>query len=269
MIKIGVVLVVQTNKKTGQYLTCPICKKVFYRKKSAIAKAKDINHLTCSKECCYKLRKELYKGKGNHQYGLKGFKNSSWKSDVRYKNDKRYTMIRALDHPFKNKYGFVPEHILVAEKYLLNENNTIIINNKKYLKPECVVHHIDFNKKNNNYTNLYVFPNINLHILFHNLYLTHNIIDIQSFWDYYQKNYINKIYNYNWMYQAYIIYDLSANKISEMFDIPYGAVKRSIENFNLKENKIKNQQERLNFIKEELQKIPSERGKGMLGSSNK
>ena len=45
---------------------------------------------------------------------------------------------------------------MVAEKYLLNEENSVIIDGEKYLKPEYVVHHIDGNRRNNEVSNLVV-----------------------------------------------------------------------------------------------------------------
>ena len=61
-----------------------------------------------------------------------------------------------IEHPFADSRGFVCEHRLIAEKYLLNNNNAIIIDGKKYLSSSFVVHHIDFNRLNNNKENLMV-----------------------------------------------------------------------------------------------------------------
>ena len=283
----------KVNRKTGCNLTCPICGKSFYRKKSEINNMKDKNNATCSKECCYELRKTLYSGKNNHQYGLTGNKNASWKSDIKYhKNNNRYTMIRVEDHPFRDKSNFVPKYRLVAERYLLNENNSIEINGKLYLKSECVVHHIDFNKKNDDVSNLYVFPNSSQHIIFHNAYKTGKIKNLDEFETYYKFVYIDRLYNFQWLYTAYVYYDLSINQISQLLDMPYKAIESQIINKQLDiiKREMRNKEKRLEFIKqkllsnsfvkplevtteeityEELQKIASERGTGKLGSSNK
>lgn len=95
------------------------------------------------------------KGTGNHQYGLKGKANASWKTDEKITNY-GYRKIRVLDHPFRDCDDFVFEHRLVAEKYLLTEENSIEIDGKKYLKKEYDVHHIDENRLNNDPSNLLV-----------------------------------------------------------------------------------------------------------------
>lgn len=129
---------------------CPICKKKFHLCEARIKKNK--NHY-CSRKCHNRAKKEYMKGENNHQYGLKGDKNVSWKSDRRI-SPYGYILVRVPDHPFRMYDDFVFEHRLIAEQYLLNDTNSIVINGKKYLKPELDVHHIDHNKKNNDPSNL-------------------------------------------------------------------------------------------------------------------
>lgn len=131
---------------------CLICNKKFHLKPYQLAKSK--NHY-CSRECHRKAKMEYMKGNKNHQYGLKGDKNASWKSDKKVTNY-GYIKVRCLDHPFKDCDGFVFEHRLIVEKYLLNDENSIEIKGKKYLSPKYVVHHKDFNRKNNDLSNLEV-----------------------------------------------------------------------------------------------------------------
>lgn len=111
-------------------------------------------HITCSKKCDSIARKEWMKGKGNPQYGLKGELNSSYIGKS-YKIKNGYKFIRVENHPFSEE-GFIREHRLIAERYLLNEDNSIEIDGELYLKPELEVHHIDENKLNNNKDNLMV-----------------------------------------------------------------------------------------------------------------
>lgn len=140
------------KSKTELNCICEVCGKPYHMKQSHINK---YGSKYCSIECHAIAKKEYMKGDKNHQYGLKGDKNASWKSDERI-SYYGYRLIRCLNHPFANCDGFVFEHRLIAEKYLLNDNNSIIIDSKKYLNPEFVVHHIDFNKLNNTKENLCV-----------------------------------------------------------------------------------------------------------------
>lgn len=142
---------------------CEVCHKLFHKKQSHLDKCK---HHYCSVECHAIAKKEYMKNEKNHQYGLKGDKNPTWKTDERISHY-GYRLIRVLAHPFKNGDGFVFEHRLIAEKYLLNENNSIEIDGIKYLSKEYHVHHLDFDRLNNDVENLCVV-NKTLHSKFHN-----------------------------------------------------------------------------------------------------
>lgn len=140
------------KKQSELNCTCEICGKKFHRKKSHINK---YQHMYCSKECHNEAKKEYMLGEKNHQYGLRGNKNASWKSDEKI-SYYGYRLIRCLNHPFVNSDGFVFEHRLVAEKHLLNDENSIEIDGIKYLSPNYVVHHKDFDRLNNDISNLEV-----------------------------------------------------------------------------------------------------------------
>mgnify|MGYP002774856385 CR=1 FL=1 len=143
----------ETEEKHKElFVQCFYCGKMFYMKKS---QQERYRHHFCSTTCASKWKETAYCGAGNHQYGLLGDKNSSWKSDEKITNY-GYRKIRMLDHPFCDCDGFVFEHRLVAEKYLLTDENSITIGNTRYLSPEYVVHHIDRNKLNNDVSNLVV-----------------------------------------------------------------------------------------------------------------
>lgn len=151
------------KEQSEKNCVCPVCNTPFHKK--PYHKNKYIN-IFCSMEC-----KKIYdsikmSGSGNHQYGLKGSLNASWKSDERI-STYGYKMIRCLDHPFKNGDDFVFEHRLIVEANLLVPENSTMINGKRYLLPDWDVHHIDFNRLNNNPQNLFPLPT-GLHMSFHN-----------------------------------------------------------------------------------------------------
>lgn len=140
------------NQKGYLNCECPICHKKFHLKPCSLGKSE--THY-CSRECHRLAKKQYMKGEKNHQYGLKGAKNSSWKSDKKI-TSYGYVKIRVLDHPFRDADDMVFEHRLIAEKYLLNDENSIEINGKKYLKPEYEVHHINKKRTDNRLENLLV-----------------------------------------------------------------------------------------------------------------
>lgn len=131
-------------------MTCPVCGNKFHLKPCAVKRFK--THY-CSKKCHYEAKREYMKGEKNHQYGLRGRANASWKSDVKNTNF-GYIMIRNMEHPFCDKQGWVFEHRLVAEKFLLTDENSIELNGVRYLKPEYEVHHKNFDRKDNRVENL-------------------------------------------------------------------------------------------------------------------
>jgi hypothetical protein len=82
-------------------------------------------------------------------------KHPMWKGG-RKKTSYGYIWIRLTKHPFANAVGYVPEHRLVVENFI-----------GRYLKPEEVIHHIDFNKTNNSINNLMIFKSNSEHAKWH------------------------------------------------------------------------------------------------------
>lgn len=135
--------------------TCEVCGKKFHLKPYAIKHSK---HHTCSRECLNKLKSILYKGEGNHQYGLKGDKNASFKGEVilRKNNNLIERMVYKPDNPYADCTGRVKEHRLIVEQHyeMFNPKYFEIIDNKHYLKKSVDVHHINFNHNDNRIENL-------------------------------------------------------------------------------------------------------------------
>lgn len=145
-------------------VTCKFCGKDFY-----LSQAEIKPNSCCSRKCLNNYKAELYKGAKNPNYGNRGEKSKLFKG---YKKIENYISIYKPEHPY-NDGGYVLEHRLVAEKYLLNEHNSILIDGKMYLKRDFVVHHKDENKHNNCVDNLQVMTRSE-HTSLHNLERQHN-----------------------------------------------------------------------------------------------
>ena len=139
--------------KEGYYnAVCCVCGKPVHRKPHELSKTKNIH---CSRTCFAKAKKEYMRGEANHQYGLRGDKNASWKGGRKI-SSYGYVLIWKPDHPFANGDGNIFEHRLVAEKYLLDDENSVVIDGIRYLSPEYDVHHKNENKTDNTVDNLVV-----------------------------------------------------------------------------------------------------------------
>lgn len=143
------------SKNNPNVVPCAVCGKPVKKKPRELKKQK---HVCCSRECLGILRQTIYLGENNPNYGNRGENNPIWRHDERI-SVYGYKLVRMPDHPLCNVDGFVFEHRLIAEKYLLTEENSIYINGKPYLKREYSVHHIDGNKLNNSVDNLIVLTN--------------------------------------------------------------------------------------------------------------
>ena len=69
--------------KADYNVECKLCSKPFHLKPSHILK--DGNF--CSRECLAKYQSDNFKGENNHQYGLKGPLNSSFKGYITKRNN--------------------------------------------------------------------------------------------------------------------------------------------------------------------------------------
>ena len=131
---------------------CPVCGAEFHLKPYTL-KRSSVHY--CSKKCHYEAKKTYMLGENNHQYGVRGKDNASWKSDVRTSRY-GYIQVRMPDHPFCDKAGWMLEHRVIAEKYLLTDENSVLVNGTRYLDPNLEVHHKNFNRMDNRPENLEV-----------------------------------------------------------------------------------------------------------------
>ena len=137
---------------------CPVCHKKFYVKPSRLKRVK--HEPTCSVECSSMLKSQYMSGEGNHQFGLKGELNSSFKGieTIQHNHNVDDIMVYDPTHPYANANGRVKKHRLLVEqnyelfdnKFFLKEGGRIV------LKKEYQVHHKDGNHNNNDINNLEV-----------------------------------------------------------------------------------------------------------------
>lgn len=145
----------QESLKGDLNCTCEVCGKKFHLKQYSLNRSK---HHCCSKQCLSVLKQKLYLGEGNHQYGLKGELNASFKGLELIKKNNNLIDILVYDptHPYADRYGRVKKHrLLVEQNYKLFDYKYFeTINGRVVLKKTSQVHHIDGNHNNNDIANL-------------------------------------------------------------------------------------------------------------------
>lgn len=117
--------------------------------------------ITCSKECDKIVRSRNCIGERNHQHGLIGHLNASFKPTTLI-NNYGYVLEYCPGHPRphdRNHKGVrVKQHRLVVERnsHLFPDDFFEIVDGWKVLKKEYHVHHVDENRLNNDISNLQV-----------------------------------------------------------------------------------------------------------------
>lgn len=131
---------------------CDYCGKEFNIKPSQF---KRNNTHCCSRECSAEIKKTMYKGSNNPNYGNRGENSKLFKGE-RIKNTKGYIVTYIPEHPLSDNRGRILEHRYIAEKFLATKEQLININGVFVLNPDLDVHHIDENKTNNTPSNLMI-----------------------------------------------------------------------------------------------------------------
>lgn len=146
------------SKKAQPDIDCTYCGIKFHIKKYQLEKYSRTRGYYCGRNCQHKDLKSKMSGKNNHQFGLKGQLNSSFKGVEITKNNNNLIDIRVYvpNHPFCDKNGRVLKHrLLVEENYkLFNIKYFISINDIFYLNKNVDIHHKDENHNNNDIKNL-------------------------------------------------------------------------------------------------------------------
>ena len=151
---------------------CEICGKKFHLKPYQLNKYK---HHCCSRECLNKLKETLYAGEGNHQYGLKGELNASFKGKEIKRNNNNLIDIHVYEptHPYADKNGRVTKHRLIVEQnYKLFDSKYFeTIDGRIVLKKTSQIHHINEDHNDNRIENLMPVT-ISEHRMIHNAKIT-------------------------------------------------------------------------------------------------
>jgi hypothetical protein len=139
--------------------TCPICGTVFWVKPSRVKRVKTT--ICCSKQCSSKLKETTYLGENNHQYGLTGNKNASFKGNEIISNY-GYILEYCPGHPkpcdTANQCTRVRQHRLVIERNYEKFDPCYFeeIDGWVVLKDEYDIHHINEIKTDNRLENLQI-----------------------------------------------------------------------------------------------------------------
>ena len=133
-------------------ITCKECGKVFYDHQCHAHK-----RVFCSRACMESNKAH----KAGKSYRFTGSSNPMWAGGISKHSD-GYIYKYAPDHPFSSN-GYVFEHRLAAEDNLRSTDPESVflvrLGDRKYLRPEISVHHIDGDKTNNSPDNLLVVTN--------------------------------------------------------------------------------------------------------------
>ena len=147
------------NAKKGKKNTvCAYCGKEFHLKFYKLTTTGIIQGHYCSRKCMALDRKSKVAGELNHQFGLKGSLNASFKGlEISQKNNNlTEILVYTPSHPYCDKNNRVKKHRLIVEQnyQLFDFKYFEEINGQIVLKRSSQVHHLDGNHNNNSIDNL-------------------------------------------------------------------------------------------------------------------
>lgn len=116
----------------------------------------------------------------------------------------------------------VREHRIVMEKFL-----------QRKLTDTEYVHHVDFNKTNNDINNLYLFNANELHLFYHGYINNNEYIPPNEFVEYYHTVLDGKINNCEWLYNQYITNNKSVKQIADELKLSRNVIKNRLEKYNI------------------------------------
>lgn len=147
------------SAKVGKKNTiCTYCGKEFHLKPYKLTTTGLIQGHYCSRKCMALDRKTKMSGELNHQFGLIGRLNASFKGlEISQKNNTLTEILVYMpSHPYRDKNNRVKKHRLIVEQnyHLFDFKYFEVIDNQIVLKPSSNVHHLDGNHNNNSIDNL-------------------------------------------------------------------------------------------------------------------
>ena len=152
-------------------VVCTCCGKEYHVKPSRLKQKRNCGFF-CSRKCFNEYKRIWFVGENNHQFGLLGDKNPTFKGEeiLSHNHNQIDILVYAPLHPHRDKKGRVKKHRLVVEenRQLFNSDYFELIDNIWVLKDGLVVHHKDGDHNNNSVENLEVLSR-GQHTTHHNI----------------------------------------------------------------------------------------------------